>query len=629
MTTIDASMPVVAEPWPRRALTWLRRELDIRPARARLIGRMTGLCTLVAVLSMALQVPEAAISAYLVFFVTKEDAISTTITGLGVIAAATVGIVLTLLFFSVVMDEPGLRLPLMVVMIFVGMYFSRISSVGPIGFALGFITTLALTAADLVPIPEIVVRGLLWLWVIAVYPTALVVLANLALGHRPGDLFRQRVALALRRLSDGIAGHAPLDADAIRDDLSDLSKQVAGNRDAKVEVRQVLIAHVDQLAMVASQTMADESAGPAIQDHASRVCTSLATAVQQERETADVTGAPATDALPPSHAALFHSLDHVGRSINGLRAPDAQAPASKSAFLVKDAFTNPEYLRFALKTTLACMVAYLIYTGLSWPGIRTALITCFFVALSSHGETMHKLRMRMVGAAVGAAMGMASIMWIIPRLDSVGGLAVLVAAGTLPAAWLATGRSRYSYAGWQVAFAFFLCVLHGLGPSGDMVVARDRLIGIFLGNIVMTVVFTHLWPVRHRDTVFAGLASAVDCLRAWMDAPSGAPAEQFRLAADFQGQVKACREGLHLLRYEKSHPHDVDAAAALRLVESLWVPAMGLVNAPVDDDSRARHRAELSSCLVDLAADLRAGSNRVFQASARLSSMLVSLRGTP
>jgi multidrug resistance protein MdtO len=35
---------------------------------------------------------------------------------------------------------------------------------------------------------------------------------------------------------------------------------------------------------------------------------------------------------------------------------------------------------------------------------------------------------------------------------------------------------------------------NSFGPSFDLTVARDRVLGILLGNLVMTVVFTTVWP---------------------------------------------------------------------------------------------------------------------------------------
>ena len=45
----------------------------------------------------------------------------------------------------------------------------------------------------------------------------------------------------------------------------------------------------------------------------------------------------------------------------------------KKPLFVADAFTNPAHVHFALKVTPAAMACYVIYTGLDWPGLHTAL----------------------------------------------------------------------------------------------------------------------------------------------------------------------------------------------------------------------------------------------------------------
>jgi multidrug resistance protein MdtO len=49
-----------------------------------------------------------------------------------------------------------------------------------------------------------------------------------------------------------------------------------------------------------------------------------------------------------------------------------------------------------------------------------------------------------------------------------------IAFGPSPntSAWVAAGSPRVAYAGFQMAFAFFLCVIQGPGPSFDMTIAR-------------------------------------------------------------------------------------------------------------------------------------------------------------
>ena len=62
-------------------LDWLRRELAPAPGRAAVTARIVVTVVLVIVISMALQIPEAVLSAYMVFFVTKENKVVTTLVG--------------------------------------------------------------------------------------------------------------------------------------------------------------------------------------------------------------------------------------------------------------------------------------------------------------------------------------------------------------------------------------------------------------------------------------------------------------------------------------------------------------------------------------------------------------------
>src|SRR6202034_4447545 len=68
--------------------------------------------------------------------------------------------------------------------------------------------------------------------------------------------------------------------------------------------------------------------------------------------------------------------------------PPAGPPRPHKRLLGPDAFTNPAHVHFALKVTLAAMSCYIIYTGLDWPGIHTAFITCCFISLESIGATL-------------------------------------------------------------------------------------------------------------------------------------------------------------------------------------------------------------------------------------------------
>ena len=66
------------------------------------------------------------------------------------------------------------------------------------------------------------------------------------------------------------------------------------------------------------------------------------------------------------------------------------APAEKRSLFLPDAFDNPEYVRFAIKGTLAALICYVVFIGFDYPGIYTSVITCFVVSLSTIGASNRK-----------------------------------------------------------------------------------------------------------------------------------------------------------------------------------------------------------------------------------------------
>jgi len=159
-------------------LEWLRRELAPVPGRRAMTLRLVVTVSLVVVVAMALQVPEAALSCYMVLFVMKKDRTLTFLTGFLLMIGVTLGIAGSLFLYRFTFDEPALRVPTMALVIFIGMYLSRVFFIGPLGFALGFVVAVTQSAADMLPDTESLVRSMLWLWVAIVYPIALSVVVN-------------------------------------------------------------------------------------------------------------------------------------------------------------------------------------------------------------------------------------------------------------------------------------------------------------------------------------------------------------------------------------------------------------------------------------------------------------------
>src|SRR5207247_4371178 len=131
------------------------------------------------IISIAQQVPQLATSAYMVFFISKESKLFTTITGVGGVIVLTIGIGATLLRYKFTYGHPELRIPGMAIALFLGMWLSRVLVIGPLGFLLGFVVAVSQSVGEEIPSPELLVRGLLWLWVALAYAIALTVVLNL------------------------------------------------------------------------------------------------------------------------------------------------------------------------------------------------------------------------------------------------------------------------------------------------------------------------------------------------------------------------------------------------------------------------------------------------------------------
>jgi uncharacterized membrane protein YccC len=363
-TFVEAFRQSGSDPIDSDWLGWLKRELAPTSARKIRTAIIVAGAVLCVIISMALQVPELATSAYMIFFVSKESKLLTAITGIGGIIVLTLGIGVTLLLYKFTYGYPELRVPGMAITLFLGMWLSRILVLGPLGFLLGFIIAVSQSVGEAIPSPEVLVRDLLWLWVALVYAIALTVVLNL--------LF-----------------------------------------------------------------------------------------------------------LPDT--------------------PKAAAPRPKpKGLFVADAFTNPAHVHFALKVTFAAMFCYIVYEAIDWSGIHTAFITCTFIALESTEATLYKGTLRFVGCVIGGALALFSIVFLMPHMETIASLVVLVACASAIAGWVATGSERISYAGLQIAFAFFYSVFQGYAPDTDLDNVRDRVVGILFGLIVTGFVFRYIWPERGR-----------------------------------------------------------------------------------------------------------------------------------
>jgi multidrug resistance protein MdtO len=608
----------------RDPAAWLREELAPRPGRGTAAALIAVNCTMTVIISMVFEIPLPAYSAYIVFLLSREENIGTLINVMGGVIAGTLAIVLSLLFYMVDASEPALRIPLMAVSTFVGMFLMRTSALGPIAFIGGFLLVLTQTLIDGVPSTEAVTRLVLWLWVLALFPAFLTAVVDLAFGRSPAKLAFQTVLHLLDSLTATLLGRP---SSVTEDRQSEALELLELQQHAQIGDRRLRgLAAIDRrLIETLLELLTLLRALPS--DTPRRIREWLADMSRECREALASKDAP----LPTPRSVpveLLHGLEgevlsvvtaiadalgRFGADIARRRAgADEPRESAKPTLLVADAWSNPEHARFALKTTIAVMAAYFIYIMLDWPGIRTAVVTCFFVALGSLGETMHKLTLRIAGALIGGAAAILSIVYLLPQMTDIGQLALLIAVVSAVCGWVATSSERLSYLGLQMALAFFLGVLHDYGPTMELTTARDRIVGILLGNVLMTIVFSTMWPVsaldRARQMVAQAMGALGELVRNATQPLVDARLNAVQSVVQARHFVSIAAFETHLLQ-RADHPESFEETAVRdldRLAAAAFVVAAQPGQADLDEAARL-HDARASKWFADTAHRFAAG----------------------
>ena len=520
------------------------------PGRAALAWRIALLCAIVAAASMMYDIPEAGISCYLIIFLMKPDAVQNIGTALGLIVLVTIVVIGVVPLINATVDSPLLRMLTIALVSFAFLFLGAASQLGEIGGVIALVIAFVLTLVSMAPVADAVTFGLRFAWYLAAMPMALMAVFNLVLGLSPVRLLREALRLRLATAAAAIATGAP-GRDAalgalLRADNAALEQQAVFVRVLAL-VGRPAAAQIARDVRAAWRLMLAASALP--KDLPAPRRDALVAAIRRTLAALEAGDAPprpvAKGVANEAEASVFAALDVLA----GAPEPEV-VPAPKPPFLFPDAFTNPAYQRFALKTTAAAVLCYIIYTGLDWQGIHTAMITCYVAALGTTGETVHKLGLRILGCLIGAAMGIGAVIFVMPQLDGIGGLMVLVFCGVLVGAWVSTGNERISYGGVQIALAFLLTVLQGFGPTTSLSAGWDRVVGILLGNLVVYLIFTRIWPVSVEGAVRDHLRGALAGLARLAELAPERRAGAVPDAALAMKEAGAAEELLDLMRFE-------------------------------------------------------------------------------
>jgi multidrug resistance protein MdtO len=520
-------------------LEFLRRELAPTPGRGSKTFRLTLACLAATIPILTHHIPHGLLVMILMYLITQEDTAATVIGSILGVIGLTLGLGLALLVWRISLDIVWLRLCFLVAFLFGGLFLKRVLTIGFLGSAIGLPAALVMILPDILPpSPEVLTEFVLWLWWCITLGLSVNVGVQLLLSRGDPLSLLQRelatrldtVAQTLRRLAGervAVPEHDSLRSLAI----AGMSRPLALLKTAATihvwaherhEGLSAIITLTDRLvtSALALETLPDLPQESRLHGRLVNVadgCERMRRAFNELRLPDDwVALADEKNSSPPFPLLeIERTLDQIALAVprysEELSHSDA-APAEKRSLFLPDAFENPEYVRFAIKGTVAAFICYMVFIGFDYPGIYTSVITCFVVALSTIGASNQKGILRFGGSAVGGLMGLIALVYLFPNMETIGGFWLVFGAGTAVAAWVNFGTPRISYGGYQIGLAFYKAILQDFGPASSATVVRDRLIGVFFGLTVFGVVEHLLWPVRARDALRARLAEVLHLL---------------------------------------------------------------------------------------------------------------------
>lgn len=511
--------------------------------------RIALLCALMAAIAMIYEIPESAISCYLIIYLIKADAVQNILLSLGVVILCSFVVFIVFILFNLTIQNIILRFFLMALFSAIFMYLSSASSLGDIGNLVALVIAFLMTLIEDVPFGDAATRGLLYALLMAVSPMLLVILFNFFLGISPNTLLLNKISKRFITANRFFLGE--------KAEQFKISEILSTQAECKRYLMFIKLFHLkSKKESLWLENMIDNSYEILIMSLCIPNDTSTSTRMLLSKKCAYVVSCFAKNKLDEiekiktNQHVIIKNNDLITQFEAILLTQKNIVPTKKKTpFFVNDAFSNPNHKYFAIKTTVAAILCYLFYDFFKWQGIHTAMITCYVVALTSVGETVHKLTLRIIGCLIGALVGIISLIYIIPNLSDIFQLMVLIFFCLLPSAWIAVGNDRISYAGVQIGLAFLLTVLHGFKPSYDMDVVSDRILGILLGNFVMYIIFTRVWPTSIVNTIYKQLSVILDNYTELRFSPNRG--ERLDLVASINEEISQSRDNLNLLIFEK------------------------------------------------------------------------------
>ncbi len=177
--------------------------------------------------------------------------------------------------------------------------------------------------------------------------------------------------------------------------------------------------------------------------------------------------------------------------------------------------SDPANLRYCIKLAIAMALAFVVAMTAQRADLKTIILTVMIAGVPTYGGSLHKMILRFAGAALGGVLALAAIIVSSPNFETVVSYMIVAFIMFYVAAYVGLSGGGLGYAGKQAGTTFAL-VFVALSPSAQVYEPLYRLLGIFLGVIVVALVFLILAPEYAGDSMVPRMEKMLEAILSLM-----------------------------------------------------------------------------------------------------------------
>jgi len=198
---------------------------------------------------------------------------------------------------------------------------------------------------------------------------------------------------------------------------------------------------------------------------------------------------------------------HIERLLDEPPHPLAITPANSAVPRLADT-PDPAVVRYSMKVGFCVVIVYVIGLLTQRADLSTILTTVLITELPTYGATLHKMILRSIGAIIGGAVSLLTIIIVSPNFETLPAYLLAVFIVFYVSAYSSLASGRVAYAGKQLGTTFAL-VFAGLSPALDVYEPLWRVWAILLGTLAAALVALLLWPEYAGDSLLPRLRKVI------------------------------------------------------------------------------------------------------------------------